>query len=277
MAVSATPQHHHHRSTTKSTQKPFKSRHASKSALKEKSKGKVETFERGSRKTPHQQVMSKLQRRNQAKQKRITLHKEHAQASSVFASGKSGAPRIVAIIPLSEDVSPAAAVRALNVSVDVTEPVPEEGYVRTQVDRFKQRIIYILRKKDLISALDACRLADYVVFALSPEQEVDTYGELILRSIESQGLSNSIAVVPVSFAISLSMKGTDSFERDLIPSNRRSEGHKSLRPLNRTLHTSSPQSKRYTRWTAVRNAPTLLDLYVQHYQKAFDGEKTEAG
>lgn len=30
---------HHHRSTTKVSQKPYKSRHASKSALKEKSKG----------------------------------------------------------------------------------------------------------------------------------------------------------------------------------------------------------------------------------------------
>lgn len=30
---------HHHRSTTKVAQKPYKSRHASKTALKEKSKG----------------------------------------------------------------------------------------------------------------------------------------------------------------------------------------------------------------------------------------------
>lgn len=33
---------HHHRSTTKVAQKPFKSKHASKSALKEKSKGAKE-------------------------------------------------------------------------------------------------------------------------------------------------------------------------------------------------------------------------------------------
>lgn len=32
---------HHHRSTTKQTQKPFKARHATKSALKDRSKGVI--------------------------------------------------------------------------------------------------------------------------------------------------------------------------------------------------------------------------------------------
>jgi pre-rRNA-processing protein TSR1 len=36
----APTQVHHHRSTTKVSQKPFKTKHASKSALKEKAKGK---------------------------------------------------------------------------------------------------------------------------------------------------------------------------------------------------------------------------------------------
>lgn len=62
--------------------------------------GKVESFERGSRKTPHQQVMSKLDRRNRAKQLRLTKDQEHAKATNVFG-GKDGASRIVAIIPLS--------------------------------------------------------------------------------------------------------------------------------------------------------------------------------
>ncbi|KAI7049217.1 hypothetical protein KC352_g45874, partial [Hortaea werneckii] len=57
---------HHHRSTTKGSNKPFKSRHSTKSALKEKSKGKVEMLEKGARKTPHQQVMSKFERKNHA-------------------------------------------------------------------------------------------------------------------------------------------------------------------------------------------------------------------
>ncbi|KAF2796840.1 DUF663-domain-containing protein [Melanomma pulvis-pyrius CBS 109.77] len=187
---------HHHRSTTKQSQKSFKSRHATKNSLKEKSKGtcKVEAFERGSRRTAHQQVMSKLDRRNRAKQLRSTKDQEHARATNVFA-GKDGAPRIVAVIPLCGDVSSAAAVRSLNSSLDVEEEVPEAGWVRARIERFKQNVQYLVVKRDLLVALDACRVADYVVFVLSSHEEVDQEGELILKAIESQGVSNCFTMV----------------------------------------------------------------------------------
>ncbi|KAF2199344.1 DUF663-domain-containing protein [Delitschia confertaspora ATCC 74209] len=192
MAPSVAP--HHHRSTTKQPQKGFKSRHATKSALKERSKGKIEGFEKGSRKTPHQQVMSKFDRRNRAKQLRLAKDHEHARATNVFA-GRDGAPRIVAIIPLCRDVSSAEAVRSLNTSLDVEEEVPEAGWVRVNVGRFKQKLQYLVVKRDLLAALDACRVADFVVFVLSSEEEVDEEGEHILRAIESQGVSNCFTVV----------------------------------------------------------------------------------
>lgn len=106
-------QQHHHRSTTKSTNKPFKTRHASKSAIKERTKGKVDSLETGSRKTPHQQVMSKLVRRNQQKQKRVTHSAKLAAEGSVF-TGRDGAPRIVAIVPLCEDVDSKSVATELN-------------------------------------------------------------------------------------------------------------------------------------------------------------------
>ena len=154
----------------------------------------MEDFERGSRKTAHQQVVSKLQRRNRAKQLRSTKDQEHARATNVFA-GKDGAPRIVAVIPLCADVSSAAAVRSLNSSLDVEEEVPEAGWVRARIDRFKQNVQYLVVKRDLLASLDACRVADYVVFVLSSQEEVDEEGELILRAIESQGVSNCFTVV----------------------------------------------------------------------------------
>ncbi|KAF2708265.1 DUF663-domain-containing protein [Pleomassaria siparia CBS 279.74] len=185
---------HHHRSTTKQSQKAFKSRHASKNALKEKSKGKVESLERGARRTAHQQVMSKLERRNRAKQLRNTKDQEHARATNIF-SGKDGAPKIVALIPLCADVSSAAAVRSLNSSIDIEEEVPEAGWVRARIDRFKQNVQYLVVKRDLLASLDACRVADYVVFILSSQEDVDQEGELILKAIESQGVSNCFTVV----------------------------------------------------------------------------------
>ncbi|KAL7773771.1 hypothetical protein CFE70_003738 [Pyrenophora teres f. teres 0-1] len=194
MAPMAAPSHHH-RSTTKKDKKGFKSRHATKGALKEQSKGKVNSlsFEFGSRKTPHQQVMSKFDRRNRAKQMRLNKDHEHAKSTNVFA-GKDGAPRIAAIIPLCADVSTADAARSLNASVDVEDEVPEAGWTRTTVDRFKQKVQYLIVKRDLLAALDACRVADFVVFVLSANEEVDAEGELILKSVESQGISNTFTV-----------------------------------------------------------------------------------
>ncbi|PSN69128.1 DUF663-domain-containing protein [Corynespora cassiicola Philippines] len=185
---------HHHRSTTKQSQKTFKSRHATKGALKERSKGKIEGFEPGSRKTPHQQVMSKFDRRNRAKQLRLNKDHEHAKATNVFA-GRDAAPRITAVIPLCADVSAAAAVRSLNSSLDIEEDVPEAGWTRTTVDRFKQKVQYLVVKRDLLASLDACRVADFIVFVLSAQEEVDEEGETILKAIESQGVSNCFTVV----------------------------------------------------------------------------------
>ncbi|KKK23955.1 hypothetical protein ARAM_003432 [Aspergillus rambellii] len=185
---------HHHRSTTKTTHKPFKTKHASKGALKEKAKGKVERGERGTRKTPHQQLMSRLDRRNQARQKQQLKHQEKAQATSIF-SGQNGAPRHVAIVPLSVDIDTTAIIRALNESVDVSSDISSDSIPRVRIDRFRQSLQYIPAKYDLMSALDACRMADFVVVALSAEVEVEEEGELLLRSIEGQGISNVVAMV----------------------------------------------------------------------------------
>jgi pre-rRNA-processing protein TSR1 len=138
--------------------------------------------------------MSKFDRRNRAKQLRINKDHEHAKSSNVFA-GKDGAPRITALIPLCSDVSTAAAVRSLNSGLDIEEEVPEAGWTRINVDRFKQKVQYLIVRRDLLAALDACRVADFVVFVLSAHEEVDAEGELILKSVESQGISNTFTVV----------------------------------------------------------------------------------
>jgi pre-rRNA-processing protein TSR1 len=154
--------------------------------------GKVADFSH--RKTPHQQLMSKFDRRNQARQKQLNKHKEHLRETNVFA-GKDGAPRIVAVIPLCEDTDAAVAVQVLSDSLDIETEIPEEGIVRTDIDRFKQKIQYVITKRDLTACIDAGRIADFVLFILSPEQEVDALGELIIRSVESQGLSTMLTLV----------------------------------------------------------------------------------
>ena len=182
-------EHHHHRSTTKANQKPYKPRFASKNDLRDRSKGRAEKAEKGVRKTRHQQVMSKFDRKNQAKQHRIQRAKQHEESASIF-KGKDGAPRIVAVISLCNDISSDDAIRCINQSVDINEGAPQVGPHLREIDRFKQSIQYLPVNKDLFVALNACRIADYVLFVLSVEHEVDELGETILKSAESQGISN---------------------------------------------------------------------------------------
>ncbi|CAD6505042.1 BgTH12-00541 [Blumeria graminis f. sp. triticale] len=183
---------HSHRSTTKVVHKPFKSRKATKGFLKEIKKGKMDDLSH--RKTPHQLVMSKLDRRNHNKQKQLAKHREHLKEASIF-SGRNGVPRIVAIIPLSSNVSAAAAARSLSQSLDITCEVPEEGQIQIDIDRFKQKVQFVLVAAELMACLDAGRVADFVIFILSAEQEVNEEGENIIRSVESQGISTLLTTV----------------------------------------------------------------------------------
>ncbi|QIW97328.1 hypothetical protein AMS68_002846 [Peltaster fructicola] len=184
---------HHHRSTTKQSHKPFKSRHASKSELKERSKGKVERLETGARRTPQQQMLSKLGRRNQAKQKRINHAAKKDEENSVF-NGRDGAPRVIAIVPLCQDIDTHTIAKDLNLSVEV-DTEAAQGHWRVEIPRFKQRVQYLTPKRDLFATLDACRVADFVLFVLSAEAEVDQLGEQMLKCIESQGVSTVITGV----------------------------------------------------------------------------------
>ncbi|KAI0205512.1 hypothetical protein F4808DRAFT_236478 [Astrocystis sublimbata] len=182
---------HSHRPTTKVAHKTFKSKKATKSALRDQAKGKAPNERR---KTPHQQIMSKIDRRNQAKQRQLTKHREHQKEASVFL-GRDGAPRIVAVVPLCADGDALAATKSLNASLDIECDVSASTF-RVPVDRFKQKLQYVpVSQRDLSVSMNAARVADFIVFVLSAETEVDPLGELIIRSIENQGMSTLFTVV----------------------------------------------------------------------------------
>lgn len=101
-------------------------------------------------------------------------------------------------MPLSVDIDVAAALRGLNESVDVSgDNISADKISRVRIDRFRQNVEYMPAKYDLLNALDVSRMADFVVLVLSAQIEVEEQGELLLRSIEGQGISNVIAVVQV--------------------------------------------------------------------------------
>ncbi|KEF55321.1 uncharacterized protein A1O9_08975 [Exophiala aquamarina CBS 119918] len=185
---------HHHRNTTKVDHKPYKTRFASKGALKDKAKGMESAPSSKNRKTPHQQVMSKLARRNQAKQYRIQKKETRDREENIF-QGVDGAAKHVAIVPLSDTIDVFSTIDSLNESVDVPGAGASGGVVHVRVDRFRRNLLYLPTKFDLLNALDVCKLADWVVFVLDAEQ---TYGEeedIFFRALEGQGITNVTAVV----------------------------------------------------------------------------------
>lgn len=137
--------------------------------------------------------MSKFDRRNQNKQRQVTKLKEHQKENLIF-SGKDAAPRNVVVIPLCSDGDARAAIKQLNSGVDVEAEI-EGTCVRVGIDRFKQKLQYIPMQRDLQACMDAARVADFVVLVLSADEEVDDVGELILRSVESQGLATMFTVI----------------------------------------------------------------------------------
>lgn len=179
---------HSHRSSKKS-QKPFKSKHASKGSIKAMNKGKIEKTTAGNKAT---KVMGKWDRRNQKDQIRAAKMVELATDRKLF-DGKSGAPKIVTVVGMSEDVD----VNAMVCKMMGLESLPSKISTH-EVERFKQKFTIITPSLDnFLEVLDAARIADFVVLAFSPVASFDD-SEYILKCVAEQGVSNVISVVTES-------------------------------------------------------------------------------
>lgn len=74
-----------------------------------------------------------------------------------------------------------------------------EPLLFSRADRFKTSLQFIpLPYKQLYATLDACKAADYVVFVLSSNVEVDAWGDTLLRTLQAQGLPEVVTVVSSS-------------------------------------------------------------------------------
>ncbi|RUS28877.1 hypothetical protein BC938DRAFT_481330 [Jimgerdemannia flammicorona] len=182
---------HHHRPTgLKQTNKAFKSKHASKGLLKDRSKGKV------NRVAPKNQVpkgrTTKADRRNAAKLLQQKKREELVRSNRLF-EGRHGAPKIVAVVPLCPDVDAEAAISHLYSSIGEDLPT-RAGLSVLDADRFKQKIQFVPLRRNFIDVIDAFKVADFAILLMSAEVEVDKFGLLCLSAIQHQGL---VSVVPV--------------------------------------------------------------------------------
>jgi pre-rRNA-processing protein TSR1 len=138
--------------------------------------------------------MSKLARRNQAKQLRQHQHAQKDNELHIF-QGKEGAPRHVAVVPLHPTIDTKDVIERLNKSVDVEEADVQGDFTKVHVDRFRRNILFMPSTSQLLHALDICRLADWVILVLPANEALGGREDELLRTIEGQGITNVIVVV----------------------------------------------------------------------------------
>ncbi|ORX34364.1 putative ribosome biogenesis and assembly-related protein [Kockovaella imperatae] len=195
---------HHHRATLKQSNKPFKSKHASKGSLKAQAKGKTAPSTSNHAKVS---VSSKKARLNANAQKR-ELKRQHVVEDVKFFSTSSGggqAPRIVSIVPLLPSLSPrrflADLIPSLGLPEDeqqsTIESLNETGSYLVRAPKYKTSLqINLLPSLSVFPALDAALVSDYVVLLLSSVDEVQLEGEAVLRCLQGQagGVEMVVAV-----------------------------------------------------------------------------------
>ncbi|QLQ80811.1 hypothetical protein HG537_0E01660 [Torulaspora globosa] len=226
---------HSHRSSIKNGHKGFKSRHSSKGALKRLYKGKVEKIGGdGNGSSKSNKVLTKLQRKNAARQLRDQKMASTIEMKKLFEGG-NGAEKIVTIIPLASDVSAADVFKGLLLSVECQDK--EDGWELDQpfvkdvhIKSFKSNLKFIRPDMDnFMNILDSAKVADFVVFGLSGTSEVDPeYGEQIIRALELQGIASYMGVVTNLSAVHAKEKfqldvkqSLESYFRHFFPSEQR--------------------------------------------------------
>ncbi|KAI8924917.1 NUC121 domain-containing protein, partial [Entophlyctis helioformis] len=125
-------------------------------------------------------------RRNAARMEQRKKQQDVVANARLF-QGMHATPKIVAVIPLCEDVDTRSAVQSLFASIG--EVYSESGGAALlAVERFKQRIQFVPVGRHLLEILDALKVADLVIFLLSANVEVDEFGEKTMTTIRSQGV-----------------------------------------------------------------------------------------
>ncbi|KAJ1957995.1 ribosome biogenesis protein tsr1 [Dispira parvispora] len=250
----------HHRATLKQKNKPFKSRHATKGALKQRNNGKVQ---RETIKGRTIKVTRRADRRNAAKLAQQRKRDALTRANRMF-TGRSRAPKVVALVPLCPDVSSMEAAKRLFSSVDLEYPggageVPVEGLgcsVHLHVDRFKQSFQLLQLPRHFWQILDATKVADYVVYVVSAEEEVDAFGEACLTAIQAQGCGGAFTMVQHLETVAVKNK-TDvkksllSYMQHFFPENDRvyaAESEPEMLTLVRSLTGQLPKTVHWREW-----------------------------
>lgn len=189
----------------------------------------------------------------------MNKHKDVLRAGKIF-DGRRGAARIISIVPLCADGDAADAARRLNGSLDISVNVPASGILTVGIDRFKQKVQYVIPpRQDFLTVLDACKVADFVIFILSAKEEVDSHGESLLRAIESQGVSNVVTVVQYLDTVEPAKRRPDvkksllSFITHFFPTTEKVHSLDTVQEAQNVIRSLCTQNPRGIRWRDARS------------------------
>lgn len=181
---------HSHRPTgLKQKNKSFKSRHATKSALKTQAKGRIAVDAPSHSAKKAKGGDTKRNRLNQRAQlreaKRTDLQRELKFFST--ASGGTGAPRIVSVVPLHSKIETQAFAETFVEALGAEKiALSSVGSWMLRSPRYKTNVqLQLLPHGALYPTLDAALASDYVVFLLSSAYEVEEREEGMLRTLQS--------------------------------------------------------------------------------------------
>ncbi|KAI3657534.1 hypothetical protein MP638_003729 [Amoeboaphelidium occidentale] len=156
--------------------KAFKSKHATKSSIKRRNKGKVERRVVTARDGPSNKIIAKHDRKNAAKIEQKKKREDEKTRNRLF-SGHSGVPRIVAFVPLTPDANCMEIASAFD-------------------DTMKAKMKLVPLGRDFWEILDVCKVADCAVFVVSSQEEVDQFGNDVLSALRAQGMTSCFVVCP---------------------------------------------------------------------------------
>eukprot|EP00697_Spironema_sp_BW2_P009223 gnl/Spiro4/24055_TR11922_c0_g1_i1.p1 gnl/Spiro4/24055_TR11922_c0_g1~~gnl/Spiro4/24055_TR11922_c0_g1_i1.p1 ORF type:complete len:786 (+),score=192.81 gnl/Spiro4/24055_TR11922_c0_g1_i1:51-2408(+) len=176
--------------------KPFKSRHATKSSLSCRRKGKVEKKQPTN---PSKLSVSasaanlKAQRINEARVSRIRS-RELLNAERRAHGGTDGSPRLVMFLSLGAQIDARGMRDSVLMHMGASPELCVDGPVTLLAERYKTRFTLFDAPRDLLGILDAAKVADIVVFGM-PVTGADAMGETAHRLLCAQGLPTCCAVL----------------------------------------------------------------------------------
>ncbi|RCI05366.1 hypothetical protein CU098_010898 [Rhizopus stolonifer] len=186
-------EHRHRAGSSHQSNKPFKSRHATKGQLREASKGKINRT--SVKQANGLKTVSKIDRRHAAKILQQKKREDVTRISRIF-EGRQGAPKIVPVLPLCPDSDVASAIASLYRSLGLQVPSNADTEATVlPVERFKQKVQLVPLKRNFIDVIDAFKVADFGILLMSSDVEVDSFGINTLLAILNQGIVNVVPVV----------------------------------------------------------------------------------